>query len=313
MVALEALERIGERSGAAGRAQPHVDLVEPALVGVGGERRHDLGAEPRVVLRRRQRLRDRRKLPGRAGCRRRRSGRGRRSPTSRGCRACPCPARPAAGRGSRHASRRSAARPCRTARRWWRRRCRSRRRPPRPAARSPGAAGRPPGSAGRWPSAAPDRGCPARDRPWPVAPRDPPPFPAPRAADDRRRATAPHRAAGVRRARWAARPGALPMIAATSSSSAGLALNSEKSWMPAGRLPRKRSKFSSAWSGAAVDAQRLQQAGHQFGQKLAGARRRRGAVAAVMPAPHDAGRRRGIAEAQASPGSRACRDRRRCR
>src|SRR5438552_2375073 len=42
------------------------------------------------------------------------------------------------------------------------------------------------------------------------------------------------------------------MMVATRSSSAGLALNSEKSWMPAGRLPRKRSKFSSAWSGAAV-------------------------------------------------------------
>ena len=56
MVALEALQRVGERSGAAGRAQPHVDLVERALVGVGGERRHDLGAEPRVVLDRRQRL-----------------------------------------------------------------------------------------------------------------------------------------------------------------------------------------------------------------------------------------------------------------
>ena len=62
MVALEALERIGERPGAAGRAQPHVDLVERALVGEGGERRHDLGAEPRVVLGRRQRLRAVRRL-----------------------------------------------------------------------------------------------------------------------------------------------------------------------------------------------------------------------------------------------------------
>ena len=43
------------------------------------------------------------------------------------------------------------------------------------------------------------------------------------------------------------------MMVATSSSSAGLALNSENSWMPAGRLPRKRSKFSSAWSGAPVE------------------------------------------------------------
>ena len=49
-------------------------------------------------------------------------------------------------------------------------------------------------------------------------------------------------------------------------------------------------------------AQRLQEAGHQLGQKLARARRRGRAVAAVMPAPHDAGRRRGIAEAQGRQG-----------
>jgi len=51
------------------------------------------------------------------------------------------------------------------------------------------------------------------------------------------------------------------MIAATSSTSAGLALNREKSCTPAGRLARKRSKLSSAWSGAAVSPSALSKAG----------------------------------------------------
>ncbi|MBZ5570034.1 MAG: hypothetical protein LAN64_19595 [Acidobacteriia bacterium] len=59
----------------------------------------------------------------------------------------------------------------------------------------------------------------------------------------------------------AASLGALPMMVATSSSSAGLALNSEKSCTPAGRLARKRSKLSNAWSGAAVSPRDFSSAG----------------------------------------------------
>ena len=72
--------------------------------------------------------------------------------------------------------------------------------------------------------------------------------------------------------------------------------------MPAGRLPRKRSKLSNAWSGAAVEAERLQQAGHQLGQEFAGARGRGRAIAAVMPAPHDARGRRGVAKPESRQG-----------
>ena len=54
-------------------------------------------------------------------------------------------------------------------------------------------------------------------------------------------------------------------------------------------------------------AQRLQQARHQLGQKLARAGRRGGAIAAVMPAPHDAGRRRRIAEAERLQGRQRAR------
>ena len=62
VIGLEALERIGERAGAAGWPQAHVDLVERALVGERGQRGDDLAAEPRVVLDRRQRLRAVRRL-----------------------------------------------------------------------------------------------------------------------------------------------------------------------------------------------------------------------------------------------------------
>ena len=88
----------------------------------------------------------------------------------------------------------------------------------------------------------------------------------------------------MRRARCAASRGALPMIAATSSSSAGLALNSEKSCTPAGRLPRKRSKFSSAWSGAAVEPSAFRSAGISSVSSSRARAVRGRAVAAVMPA-----------------------------
>ena len=57
VIGFESLQRIGERPGAPRRPQAHVDLVERALVGVGGQRRHDLLAESGVVLDRRQGLR----------------------------------------------------------------------------------------------------------------------------------------------------------------------------------------------------------------------------------------------------------------
>ena len=49
-------------------------------------------------------------------------------------------------------------------------------------------------------------------------------------------------------------------------------------------------------------AQRPEQRRHQLGQKLARPRRMGGAVAAVMPAPHDAGRGRGVLEAERAQG-----------
>ena len=49
-------------------------------------------------------------------------------------------------------------------------------------------------------------------------------------------------------------------------------------------------------------AQRLQEARHQFGQELAGARRRGGAVAAVMPARTMPAAADGIAKAQRAQG-----------
>ena len=117
LISGEGRQARGDRPGCAGRPQPHIDLVEPALGGRRGDRRDQPLAEPRVIGRDRQRAR-----AGRAGrvVRRRVVDQdqvevgGERS--SRGCRAGPSRRsrrrRPAPRRGpARNRPRRPAAAP----------------------------------------------------------------------------------------------------------------------------------------------------------------------------------------------------------
>ena len=103
-------DRRGQRPGAARRPQPHVDVVEHAVIGLRGERIDQALGEAREIMRAVQRpravgIRVRRGRNRRAG-----SGRDRRRPSSRGRRACPCAsdrglAAPGSGRAGRESGR----------------------------------------------------------------------------------------------------------------------------------------------------------------------------------------------------------------